>query len=767
MLRPGTIISERYEIIKKVGSGGMADVYKAKCHKLNRYVAFKVLKTEFSDDKNFVNKFREEAQACAGLSHPNIVNIYDVGDEGDIHFIVMELVEGITLKNYIERKGKLEIKEAVGIAIQIAKGMEVAHLNNIVHRDIKPQNIIISKEGKVKVTDFGIAKAINSNTITANTMGSVHYLSPEQARGGYSDEKSDIYSLGVVLYEMLSGRVPFVGDNTVSVALLHIQSEPIPLRELVPNIPVSIERIVQKAMQKKPERRYFSGSDLIEDLKKSIEDPSGNFVVMPTVADMESPTITMSDEELEIIKNASVNKVNSNGGYNNMDPKDNPDFYDEELDDDYYEDEEYEDYDDDFLEEDADVVDPRMEKVVLIGTIVAAIVLVVIILVLISKFFKSIPGGDKDPDANLELTITPEPSPELSPSPEAVETFSMPYLINLRYEDAYDLLKQNSEDINVISTEDYSDTVEKGLIIEQYPMEGSKITEDGQVRLVISAGKEAFQIPDVSKKTEAEAVNVLEDLGLSVDIDYQDSSEIEEGNVISTSPQANSMVAKGDKIKVIVSKGKYITIPDLTDMDKDTAIRKINDSGLTVGSTSNEENYSAREAGKVASQIPKPGEKVKEGTTVNIILSIGPEPVVKTFEMPNLVGLRKDDAYNLLRDKSKGLNLGITETNKNSDNYEKGIVMEQYPGKKTEVTEDTKFQIVISLGKELVEVPDVIGNTTDGATTSLTDKGFKVERQFSSHDTVEKDKVISTDPKAGTMLVKGGTIKVYISEGPR
>jgi len=240
MLKPGMFISDRYEIIDKVGSGGMADVYKARDQRLSRFVAIKVLKPEYSSDKSFVNKFRGEAQSAAGLSHPNIVNVYDVGDDNGLYFIVMELVEGITLKRFIERKNKLEVKEAVGIAIQIAQGMEAAHDNHIIHRDIKPQNIIISRDGKVKVTDFGIAKATTSNTITSNAMGSVHYLSPEQARGGYSDEKSDIYSLGVTLYEMLSGKVPFAGDNTVSVALLHIQGEAMPLRELDPEIPVSV-----------------------------------------------------------------------------------------------------------------------------------------------------------------------------------------------------------------------------------------------------------------------------------------------------------------------------------------------------------------------------------------------------------------------------------------------------------------------------------------------------------------------------------------------
>lgn len=305
MLKPGMFINDRYEIIEKVGSGGMADVYKARCHRLNRFVAIKVLKAEYSNDSTFVSKFRAEAQSAAGLSHPNIVNVYDVGDDDGLYYIVMELVEGITLKTFIERKGKLEVKEAVGIAIQIASGLEAAHDNHIIHRDIKPQNIIISREGKVKVTDFGIAKAATSNTISSNAMGSVHYISPEQARGGYSDEKSDIYSLGVTLYEMLSGKVPFEGDNTVAIALLQIQGEAVPLRELNPDIPISLERIVQKSMEKKPERRYLSAAEMIADLKRSIINPNGDFVKMASPVVDDSPTINISEEEMNEIKNAS------------------------------------------------------------------------------------------------------------------------------------------------------------------------------------------------------------------------------------------------------------------------------------------------------------------------------------------------------------------------------------------------------------------------------------------------------------------------------
>ena len=224
MLRKGMFLADRYEIIEQIGTGGMSDVYKAKCHKLNRYVAIKVMKSEFSEDKTFVSKFRAEAQSVAGFTHPNVVNVYDVGDENGVYYIVMELVEGITLKKYIEKRGKIPFKEAVSIAIQVANGLDAAHKHNIVHRDIKPQNISISKEGKVKVTDFGIAKVASSSTInSSSTMGSVHYISPEQARGGYSDARSDIYSLGITIFEMLTGTVPFDGDSTVAVAVQHIQ----------------------------------------------------------------------------------------------------------------------------------------------------------------------------------------------------------------------------------------------------------------------------------------------------------------------------------------------------------------------------------------------------------------------------------------------------------------------------------------------------------------------------------------------------------------
>ena len=288
MVKDGIYLSGRYQVLSKIGAGGMADVYKAKDCMLNRYVAVKVLKKEYREDENFVKKFRSEAQAAAGLLNPNIVNVYDVGEDRGLYYMVMELVEGITLKEYVHKKGKLSSKEAISIAIQMCTGIEAAHNHHIIHRDIKPQNIIISKEGKVKVTDFGIAKATTSQTVSTSAMGSVHYVSPEQARGGYCDEKSDIYSAGITMYEMVTGRVPFDGDSTVSVAIKHLQENITPPSEYAPDLYPALEKIILKCTQKSAERRYQSAGELIQDLKRALVDPSGEFVDMVPIRSLPS-----------------------------------------------------------------------------------------------------------------------------------------------------------------------------------------------------------------------------------------------------------------------------------------------------------------------------------------------------------------------------------------------------------------------------------------------------------------------------------------------
>ncbi len=616
MIKPGVYISDRYEIIDKVGSGGMADVYKAKCHRLDRFVAIKILKPEYSNDKNFVAKFRAEAQSAAGLSHPNIVNVYDVGDDDGLYYIVMELVEGITLKKFIERKGRLEIKEAVGIAIQIAQGMDAAHTNHIIHRDIKPQNIIISRAGKVKVTDFGIAKAATSNTISQNAVGSVHYLSPEQARGGYSDEKSDIYSLGVTLYEMLCGQVPFAGDNSVSVALSHINDEATPICDIRPDVPYSIERIVQKCMQKKPERRYLTAMELIMDLKRSITNPDGDFVKLAAATVPDSPTRNMTDEEMETIKSAAKTPVVYYD--NHPETKDAPKKVQKEED------------------EELDSVDPRFEKFIIVGTIVTAVALGLALIYLVINLsgvldiFKGSgdTGTTPSPMTELSPTNAPTDAPTPTTQPKTVEN-----VVGLTLEDALNTLRLISPDFSIISDkEEYSTTVPKGHVIYQYPPEKTSIAADGTIELTISAGPEMIAIPRVYYYTLEKAKTELENAGFLTKLAYEASDEYESGIVIRTEPAAEEILEQGETITIVVSTGPDITMtlmPYLLGMTEEEAVAAISEAGLTRGEISYTSSNVYAE-GEVCFQNYSEGERIASGTKIDIALSTGPDTSVLT-----------------------------------------------------------------------------------------------------------------------------------------
>ncbi len=596
MVKPGMFIGDRYEIISKIGTGGMADVYKARCHRLNRFVAIKILKQEYSEDKKFVDKFRAEAQSAAGLSHPNIVNVYDVGEDEGLYYIVMELVEGITLKNFIERKEKLEIKEATGIAIQIAQGMEAAHANHIIHRDIKPQNIIISREGKVKVTDFGIAKAATSNTITSNAMGSVHYISPEQARGGYSDEKSDIYSLGVTLYEMLTGQVPFIGDNTVSVALSHIQEEATPVRTLNPAVTPSLDKIVQKCMQKKPERRYLSVSALIEDLKKSITNPEGDFVqLVPTLVD-DSPTINLSEDEVSSIRRATKHTAPI------MENADKELDLDAEADD---------------SEKD---LDPKLEKIAIVGGVVAAIIMVLIIIFLISRL---IPFKSGSADAS------PSPSPSPTATAETTqEGIVVPKFIGMTQEVAENTITELGLVPKV--TEEASELYEAGIVCGQNPAQNDTIEEGGTVEIVVSTGPDqtVVLVPDVTNKTLSDAQYAMTVAGLNAPNSAEEFNDnIAAGKVIRTEPAAGTSVDRDSSVKIIVSKGsetKVVTVPDLSGLTEKKALATLVEKGLT-GEVKEYKYDNSVKQGKVISQSHSSGTQVEEGTKVTFTVSLGVE----------------------------------------------------------------------------------------------------------------------------------------------
>lgn len=626
MVKIGMIVGDRYEILERIGTGGMSDVYKAKDHKLNRMVAVKVLKQEFSENANFVSKFRVEAQAAAGLAHPNIVNVYDVGEENGVYYIVMELVEGITLKKYIKKKARLSVKEAVSIAIQVSMGIEAAHNNHIIHRDIKPQNIIISKEGKVKVTDFGIAKAATSNTITSNVMGSVHYTSPEQARGGYSDEKSDVYSLGITMFEMLTGRVPFNGETTVAIAIKHIQEEMPSPRDYVSEIPVSVEQIVFKCCQKSPDRRYQSMGELITDLKRSLMTPDEDFVKMVD-PDEDGSTKMISSGERQKIKKQSVNRDGMEEAMHlrrEADVKKSvkkkryvPEYEEEEeeeLDEIEYEYEEEED------EEEEDY-DPKMERITTILAVVAAVLIGCIVLFLVGRAFGIFDTG-----------LFGQKEEEAQEEEEPKEKVQMIEVVGKGEDEVkVALLKLGlTPEIEYKESAEY----EQGIVMDCSVGAGEMIEEGSNVVLTVSAGSEGVEVPDVVGISEAEAVATLGKGGFPVNKTEGHDAYIKEGSVITQSPEAGSKVPAGTAVTIRISQGPEVSkvqVPDTIGRDESEGMAILVEAGLQMGKVTEVHHSDPAMAGLICYQSYSVGDYVEAGTVVDVSISIGPEEAVYQF----------------------------------------------------------------------------------------------------------------------------------------
>lgn len=607
MVKIGMMIGDRYEILEKIGTGGTSDVYKAKCHKLNRYVAVKVLKQEFSENTGFVGKFRTEAQAAAGLMHANIVNVYDVGEENGVYYIVMELVEGITLKKYIEKKGRLSVKEAVSIAIQVALGIEAAHNNRIIHRDIKPQNIIISKEGRVKVTDFGIAKAASSNTITSNVMGSVHYTSPEQARGGYSDAKSDIYSLGITLFEMLTGRIPFNGETTVSIAIKHIQEDMPSPRLFVADIPVSVEQIVLKCTQKVPDKRYRIIADLIEDLKRSLLNP--NEVIKADKKDDSLSHTVVSGTPLKKVQNV----VNEKPVKKYPEP----------------------------------ILDNR------------------------KKVNDSVAKKEQPEDKNMETQMWDASRVETGHAINENSTAKRPVRENGRPTPAVsnkpnnrNVPTRNSQtrpaqgrNAKNAKDEDYEDRSERimttvmvvaiiiiGVLIIYAVARFGNIFETGSKNHGNNVGQNmqddeerTIKVMDVVGKRRNVAKVNLEDQGFKVEFIEVESEEVEAGYVINQNPVSGTAAKVGSKVTVTVSLGKQLEdtiIPPLLGLTEEQLIDTLTNAKLDIGDVSYEHS-NEYEAGTVckygypADQIVN----VPEGTKIDVVISLGSNEVYYYYDM--------------------------------------------------------------------------------------------------------------------------------------
>ena len=575
----GRLLGNRYEILEQIGNGGMATVYKAKCHVLNRFVAVKILKDEFTTDNEFIKRFNSEAQAVASLTHPNIVSVYDVGHEGNLYYIVMELIQGKTLKEIIVSEGPLSWKWSLNVAIQIASALETAHKNNIIHRDIKPHNIIITEDGMAKVTDFGIAKAVSNSTITAfgTTIGSVHYFSPEHARGGFTDAKSDLYSLGVVLYEMLTGKVPFDADTPVSVALKHIQEMPIEPIKLNPAIPLSVNKIVMKAMQKDANARYQNASEMLKDLTLALKNPDGDFVNIVNVPH-DFPTQTISTVYTKPIEEKIKEKEKNIQNENEKKKKEN-----------------------------------FIKKHKAISIIISLILLFTISLgatSLILNIFK-------------------------------VEDVQIPNVVGLTKEQAekkIEELKLKSE----ILEETYNDTIEKGIVISQTPayMSNYKIKGKSTIGLVISLGQKIVKVPKVIGKTEAEAREELENAELKVEIIEEPNKKVEAGYVVNQDVAANSEVGAGSTVKITISTGaEIVQVPNLEGKTEEEAKKAITDAGLTLSAVLNEEN-TKKENGKVIKQSLEAGSTVEKGSNITITINKIAEVIQGTVNI-NLKSLLK------------------------------------------------------------------------------------------------------------------------------
>ncbi len=558
----GKVIGNRYEIIKKIGVGGMATVYKAKCNILKRYVAVKVLRDEFTTDEEFIKRFNTEAQAAASLTHPNIVSIYDVGHEDNIYYIVMELVQGKTLKDIINEDGALPWKWALNVSIQVASALEMAHKNNIVHRDIKPHNIIITEDGIAKVTDFGIAKAVSNSTITAfgTTIGSVHYFSPEHARGGYTDAKSDLYSLGVVMYEMLTGRVPFDADTPVSVALKHMQEKPVEPMKLNPTIPYAVNKIIMKAMEKDPNERYQSATEMLKDLSLALKNPDGDFVKEKNFENEYTQRITTLNDE-------DFSKYN----------KDEDEGNEEET------------------EEPTNKMSKK-KKIILTLVIILAIILIPVI-----GFF----GAKAIMDAGV---------------PDDID---IPNLVGKTLDEARAELE--GTDIELVSTDEFNADVEAGKIVSQDPeyVEGYTIKENATINVVVSKGIETAVVRKVTGMTYEEAVAELEAANLKAERVEETSQTVEAGIVIRQEPEADAEVNAGDTVKVYVSIGtgiEQVEVENVVGKTEQEAVAILRDRlGFEVNVGYRDD--SSKETGVVLSQDVSAGSKIDEGSTINIVVN--------------------------------------------------------------------------------------------------------------------------------------------------
>ncbi len=624
----GKILGNRYELLQCVGEGGMSFVYKARCRKLNRFVAVKILKDEFKNNEEIVRRFKKEATAIANLSNPNVVNVLDVGTQDDINYIVMEYVEGKTLKDIIKEKGALPYEVAISIGIKVAKALECAHKSGIIHRDVKPQNILVTEEGVVKVTDFGIAKSMDSSTIahTNSVMGSAHYFSPEQAKGTYTDYRTDLYSLGIVLYEMVTGVVPFNGDSPVTVAVKHIQEKAIPPKNINQNIPNSLNDLIMKAMEKDPVNRYQTAKEIIGDLEKIKKDPNVT-ISSKSAEDEDQFTRVMSPV---VVPNTETN---------NSEPDE-----DDEDDDEYYEDDEDEDEEENNIQTKPQKAINKKKNKSPILIIIATILVVALGITLGFLGMKKFMEGGKD--------------------------VKIPNVVGEKVEDAKSKLEGLG--LKVVEVTEESDQ-EKGIVLKVDPNVDSTVKTGSEVKLTVSGGEGQIKVPNFAEMNLDSVKRTLKSLGLelgTVDEEYSDS--VPRGEVISQSPNANESVDKGSKVNVTISKGKEIknitlNIPDVSGKSVDEAKSILANAGVEANAVKGEAAKSEGEAGKVYSQSQSGPFTIKQGEKVTITINYYGDYVKPEKSVPGVTGKSVDEAKSELTNAGFKVNAVKGEAAKSAD----------------------------------------------------------------------------------------------------
>ena len=565
----GKMLDDRYEILELIGSGGMANVYKARCHRLNRLVAIKILKSDLAENADFRRRFHDESQAVAQLSHANIVSVYDVSTNSDTEYIVMELIDGITLKQYMERRGRMDWRESLHFITQIMRGLSDAHSRGIIHRDIKPQNIMVLRDGSVKVADFGIACLANSaNTLTQEALGSVHYMSPEQARGDRTDARSDIYSAGVVLYEMLTGRLPFEGDNAVSVAIQHLSSVPLSPREINPDVPEALELICMKAMASDLEKRYASADEMLADLEEFRKNPEVDLDF--TIEDLHRETVDEPTQYIPAVHTVSkAQKV-------------------QEADD----------------EEEEEASPHKLGTRKLLTIIGAAVAAVALIVLLWHAIFSDLLGGEQTPTE-----------------------YVVPHLIGMTIDEANE--DENVKGIFTIEQigQRASSKYAAGQIIEQSPERGKTVKGNRVISVFVSSGAKTEKMPNLINKEYRDATLQLTnlDLNLVVNDPVEEYSNITKGYVIRTIPEYGETLQEGDSVTLVVSKGeqpKPVTVLSFIGIDIEIVRQQVTQTGLVVGEVT--QRASDEPYGTVIDQSINAETKVDAGTTINFVISEGP-----------------------------------------------------------------------------------------------------------------------------------------------